>query len=243
MSRFNAILHRTGERLALPRATRGLILVEIASDLEDLFQHYVQQGMSEEEAARHAEDKVDMSDQALAELVRIHSDMRGWTDRMGRRVQPFWERFAMALIVVFFAAAASLGIDTRTLAHATGFVWPIAAIFAALIVFFIVQLTRFGNNPDHRRLRRSLATPLFLGAASLVVGLTGTGIVLYRTFMHMAATPDRAGTLFASAALSTTATFAIAMLVTLCAGVVWFVLAGKVSRLEDEAARSVLEVG
>jgi len=75
-----------------------------------------------------------------------------------------------------------------------------------------------------------------------VVALTGTGIVLYRTLMQMAATPDRAGPLLASAVLATTATFAIALLVTLCAGVVWFVLAGKVSHLEDEAARSFMEV-
>ena len=59
MSRFNVFLHRTGERLALPKATRSLILVEIASDLEDLFQHYSQQGLSEEEAATKAEDAVE----------------------------------------------------------------------------------------------------------------------------------------------------------------------------------------
>jgi hypothetical protein len=57
MSRFNVFLHRTGERLALPKATRSLILVEIASDLEDLFQHYLQEGLSEEEAAAKAEEK------------------------------------------------------------------------------------------------------------------------------------------------------------------------------------------
>ena len=51
MSRFNIFLHRTGERLALPKATRSLILVEIAADLEDLFNHYVQEGLSEDEAA------------------------------------------------------------------------------------------------------------------------------------------------------------------------------------------------
>ena len=94
MSRFNVFLHRTGERLALPKATRSLILVEIASDLEELFNHYVQQGLSEEEAAARAEEKVDMSDEALAELVRIHSDARSWTDRIARRVQPLWERLA-----------------------------------------------------------------------------------------------------------------------------------------------------
>ena len=108
MSRFNIFLHRTGERLALPKATRSLILVEIAADLEDLFNHYVQEGLSEDEAAARAEEKVDMSDEALVELVRIHSDARGWTDRIVRRAQPFWERIAMALIVLFFIVASTL---------------------------------------------------------------------------------------------------------------------------------------
>jgi hypothetical protein len=70
MSRFNVFLHRTGERLALPKATRSLILVEIASDLEDLFQHYLHEGLSEEEAAAKAEEKVDAeaaTDDASAE--------------------------------------------------------------------------------------------------------------------------------------------------------------------------------
>ena len=125
MSRFNVFLHRTGERLALPKATRSLILVEIASDLEDLFNHYVEQGLSEEDAAAKAEEKVDMSDEALTELVRIHSDARGWTDRIVRRPQSFWERFAMALIVLFFVVASGLDHGVRPLANLTGFIWPI----------------------------------------------------------------------------------------------------------------------
>ena len=129
MSRFNVFLHRTGERLALPKATRSLILVEIASDLEELFNHYVQQGLSEEEAAARAEEKVDMSDEALAELVR-----------MARRTQPFWEQIAMALIVLFFFAASTLDHGMRPFAHVTWFIWPILGIVIALVVFFTVQI-------------------------------------------------------------------------------------------------------
>jgi len=242
MSRFNIFLHETGERLALPKATRSLILIEIASDLEDLFNHYVQQGMSEEDAAARAEEKVDMSEEALAELVRIHSDARGWTERIARRVQPFWERFAMAVIVLFFLIFATLGTDTRPLTHLTGFIWPILVILLYLLVFFIIQMVRLSDNQSPRRFRDSLATPLFLGAASAVVGIAGTGIELYRTLMRMAADPERAATLFAQAILGSTATLSIALLVTLMAGVAWFVLAGRVSRLEDDIALNLLEV-
>jgi len=241
MSRFNVFLHRTGERLALPKATRSLILVEIASDLEDLFQHYLHEGLSEEEAAAKAEEKVDMSDEALAELVRIHSETRGWTDRIVRRAQPFWERIAMTLIVLFFVAAPILEADARPFAHVNNFIWPIAGIFLALLASFIFQMTRFSDHPSPRRLRDSLATPLFLGAASLLVGFAGAAIEFYRTLMRMAAEPERAAPLFAKVVLENTSTLAIALLVALAAGVAWFVLAGRVARLEDDAARTFME--
>lgn len=242
MSRFNIFLHRTGERLALPKATRSLILVEIAADLEDLFNHYVQEGLSEEEAAARAEEKVDMSDEALVELVRIHSDARGWTDRIVRRAQPFWERIAMAVIVLFFIVASTLEHGVRPLAHLTGFIWPIFGILLALLVFFIVQMTKFSDHPSPRHLRDGLATPLFLGAASLVVGFAGTGIELYRTLMSMAADPEHAGPLFGRAVVESTSTLAVALLVALGAGIAWFVLAGRVARLEDDVSRTFLEV-
>ncbi len=242
MSRFNVFLNQTGERMALPKATRSLILVEIASDLEELFNHYVQQGLSEEEAVTRAEEKVDMSDEALTELVRIHSDARGWTDRVTRRVQPFWERIALALIVLFFIASTTLDHGVRPFAHLTGFIWPIIGILLALVVFFIVQMVRSSDHQSPRRLRDSLVTPLFLGAASLVVGFAGAGIELYRTLLRMAADPEHAAPLFADAVLGSTATLVIALIVALGAGVAWFVLAGRVARLEDDVARTFMEV-
>jgi hypothetical protein len=242
MSRFNAFLHHTGERLALPKATRSLILVEIASDLEELFNHYLQQGLNEEEAAARAEEKVDMSDEALAELVRIHSDARGWSDRIVRRTQPLWERVAMDLIVLFFVAALALGAGFNFVEQFNGFIWPILGIFVALSVVFVVQMFWFSDNPSPRRLRESLATPLFLGAASLVVGFAGTGIEFYLTMMRMARDANHAGPLFAKFVLEGTATLAIALLVALAAGMAWFFLAGKVARVEDDAASAYLEV-
>jgi hypothetical protein len=242
MSRFNVFLHRTGERLALPKATRSLILVEIASDLEDLFQHYLQQGLSEEEAAAKAEEKVDMSDDALTELVRIHSEARGWTDRIVRRVQPFWERFAMALIVLFFVTEWVIGNGLKPFAHLTGFIWPILVIFLALLTYFTVQMVRFSDHPNPRRLRDGLATPLFLGAASLVVGFAGAGIELYRTLKRMATAHERAAPLFANVVLDCTATLSVALLVALAAGIAWFILAGRVARIEDDVTRRFMEV-
>ena len=130
----------------------------------------------------------------------------------------------------------------QNLSHLTGFVWPVFGILVLLIATFAVQLTKFSDHPNPRRLRASLATPLFLGAASFLVGVTGAGIETYRTLILMVAHPEKAPTLFARGFLGITSTFAIALLVSLAAGVAWFVLAGRVARFEDDATAKYQEV-
>lgn len=242
MSRFNAVLHRTGDRIGLPAATRSLILVEIAADLEDLFQHFLSQGLSEDEAAARAEEMVDLSDAALAELVNVHSDARGWAERIVQRSQPFWERIAMALIILFFVAVAAVEPNWDLMLHTSMFIWPVLAILGILMIFVAFQLFRGWNGASPRRLRENLATPLFLGAASALAGFVGFGIGMYSTLQRMAADPQHAGGLFARAVLSGTSTLMMALLVTLVAAVVWFFLAGRVARIENEASKTFPEV-
>jgi hypothetical protein len=242
MSRFNAVLHRTGDRIGLPPAVRSLILVEIAADLEDLFQHYLRQGLSEDEAAARAEEMVDLSDDALAELVNIHSDARGWAERVVQRSQPFWERIAMALIVLFFVAIAAVEPEWDLMLQTSVFIWPVLAILGILLIFVAIQLFGGWNGASPRRLRDALATPLFLGAASAVTGFVGFGIGMYSTLKRMAAAPQHAGGLFAQAILNGTSTLIVALLVTLVAAVVWFFLAGRVARIENEASKIFPEV-
>jgi hypothetical protein len=242
MSRFSSFLQQTGERLSLPKATRSLILVEVAADLDDLFEHYVGQGLSEEEAAARAEEKVDMSDEALAELVRIHSDMRSWTDRIAGRVQPFWERLAMAAIVLYLVGGTVITLDAQFFSRTNVFVWPVLAILAALVVSSGVQVVRFSTHPNPRRLRADLATPLFLGCASLVVGFGGFAIDLYFSLRLMAVHAEDAAPISSRAIMGGVSTLMIALLVALVAAVVWFVFAGRVARLEQRTTSSLLEV-
>jgi uncharacterized membrane protein YfcA len=132
--------------------------------------------------------------------------------------------------------------DARPFTHVTGFIWPILAIFVALVVFFIVHIARSSDHESPRRLRDSLATPLFLGAAGLVIGFAGTAVELYRALRQMALTPEQAAPLFSRTVLGTTSTLAIALLVALASGVVWFVLAGRAAKIEDEAAQTYMGV-
>ncbi|MFH1754248.1 MAG: hypothetical protein ABIA59_00965 [Candidatus Latescibacterota bacterium] len=51
MSRFEGLLKQINGKLDLPQPTKSRILLEIASDLDDMYRVFIQQGMSEQDAA------------------------------------------------------------------------------------------------------------------------------------------------------------------------------------------------
>jgi amino acid permease len=184
-----------------------------------------------------------MSDEALVELVRIHSKASSWTDRISRRAQPFWERFAMAAIVVFLFAISLLETEWSLILSRTSVsVWPVLAIFVALVISCVVEGVRLSGQSTPRRLRARLATPLFFGGASLVVGFGGFAIDFYLTLWRMVGDPEHAAAYFVRALLGGTTTLMVAFLVALCSALVWFIFAGRVARVEQNAVKTVMEV-
>ena len=242
MNRFSTILAETGDRLARPKAARSRILAEIEADLQDLFDAYLKRGMTEDEAESRALEMIDLSDETLGELVHIHYDADDWVERILMRPQPFWEQAAMVVIVLFMLILVVSGLNTRLLSQTSFFIWPVVLIFILLVADGFSLLRKFSARAPLRELRSGLATPLFLGVASLVVGFGGFAIDLRRGFMRMAADVEASGPIFARAIFGGTSTLMFALLVFLCAAVVWFVAAGRVARLERAAARKFQEV-
>lgn len=72
MSRFARVLRRVERRLEAPEPERSRILMEVAADLEDLYQAYRERGMEEAEARRRAERWLAPSTTALASLRSVH---------------------------------------------------------------------------------------------------------------------------------------------------------------------------
>ena len=56
MSRFADVLSREKHQLDIPEPARSRILLEMASDLEDSFQHFESQGVGDDKARRLAEE-------------------------------------------------------------------------------------------------------------------------------------------------------------------------------------------
>ena len=57
MNRFISLLQRVNDKLDLPQPEKSRILLEIAADLQDMYQVYLDKGLGEEEAVKRTEEK------------------------------------------------------------------------------------------------------------------------------------------------------------------------------------------
>lgn len=242
MNRFQAILRHTNERLQLPQATRSRILLEMAGDLEDLYQHYRSEGLDEVEATRRAEEAFAVSDDALGRLVAVH---RPALERLTEHLAGGWEKILLGALLAFavlmggHAAMASGGF----LARAGVFVWPVLALNAVALGIVLAKLHALvvRRGLDVRRLRSGLGGLLFAAAGSLAVGLNGS---LVEVFLHLrrfaAGAPEY---VLGNCMIRVSALMIVAMVTAILAALAWFVLVRWAARIENRQADELLDAG
>ena len=245
MSRFAVYLRDARDKLDLPQPAKSRILLEIASDLEDLYQHYVDEGLPEPEAARRATDRLEASEEALAELVRIHqTPVRRFLDRLSAQARARWEKVALwALLLVFLVLAGPRVIGTPLIRQASAFVWPSLAITGVVALLALAQVYKLYIKREHRvtGLRRPLAGFLYLAAVNLAVGGSGFLVELYRAARRALLDVDLALPLFVQWLLSGSAMLIVCLTTTLATGVIWFILLAKVASIEAAEVACLLE--
>lgn len=133
MSRFAPALRRLARELEMPSGARSAFLLEVASDLEAVFEHHRARGASEGEAMRRAEEAVLGSSEVLRRMSRLHRGAwQGWADAVAERVAGGFERI---LLVggVLPAALLGVGVAVWTLrAGESGVVWGLLAVGAGM---------------------------------------------------------------------------------------------------------------
>jgi hypothetical protein len=81
-------LRRISSELKLPEPIKARILLEMAADLEALYEHYCARGLAEEEAARLTEEKLLASPEALQHLIVVHTTgYQRWLGRAAERLR------------------------------------------------------------------------------------------------------------------------------------------------------------
>lgn len=183
MKQFTPLLKRINERLDLPQPTKSRIILEIAADLDDLYQLYLSRGMSKNEAAKKAEEKIDLTDESLNELVQIHQSLlRKLLDKISAQAQTRWERVAFVLMLLFIATISIKAIfSTQFLSQASKWIYPVLGVSLTVILISIPKIYQLYIKKDHqiKNLRTGLSIIFGLGVLNLVIGVMGYVIELY----------------------------------------------------------------
>jgi hypothetical protein len=245
MSRFADVLSRARDQLELPEPARSRILLEIASDLEDSFQHFRSQGADEKEARRLAEETFGTSHEALERLARIHAaGSSGVSDRFLQQLTAWWARILLVLLLGFEVVLAVKVLTTKTFfVFVSPFVWPIGILAAATFGFTIWKLWQIFSfrGDDSGRLREGLGVPLFFATASLVVALGGLLFHLQRFFrINAENAPESLIVNFAGWMATMSSMMVAGLLTSILAGFLWFILSRLVSRIEVRRVEDIV---
>lgn len=256
MSRFAEVLSRTADRLAVPQPAKSRILLEIAGDMDDLHTYHLERGLTEDLAVEKTIGQLDLSDDALDDLVALHtSRVRRVLDGLSGRGRARVERIALGLLLVFVVSVSWIQVSgVGVFEHVGGAAWDISALtlVAMVIVGRKAWMLWVVQNHDIRSLHRWLPELLYAGIANVVVGSLGVWLQL-RSMVESAASRlasgGDAGPHVAAAAgyevavglRGVAATATLAMLWALLCVLAWWVLARKVAAIEQAEVEFLID--
>jgi hypothetical protein len=257
MKQFTPLLKSINERLDLPQPTKSRIILEIAADLNDLYQLYLCRGLNEQQAAQRAEEKFDLTDEALNELTQLHQSLfRRLMDRISEQAQTQWERVTLFLVLLFVVALGSKFIfTTQFVLQASKFILPILGLFFGIIIISLIKSYQFYIIKNHnvKLLQKGLPAILYLGGANLFLGIFGYITELYsttRTMMYsgmfdvIITVLEHGDPAFFNSVERVMKCASMAMvctLVTILTALIWFILINKVKKIELAEAAFLLE--
>lgn len=243
MTRFADVIRRIDARLELPQPAKSRILLEVAGDMEDVYRTLRGRGFSRDEARREAVARFELSDEALQDLVAVHtSRFRRFLDGLSEQGRGQVERAALGLLVVFLVATTGRQIIGSTLfANASALSWPalILALGGIIVGARKAWTLWLVQSHDIRRLQQGLAPILVLAGLNFLIGFFGFWLeiqIIARRLAAGGASSDLVGWLVASSA-----TVVIAMTSALVCCLIWYALAQKVARIQQAEVGYLLE--
>ncbi len=247
MTRFARLIRATSDHLDLPQPIKSRVLLEMAADMEDLYEHFLGEEVSPDLAADKVTEQFTFSDEALSRLIRVHaSPFRRLMDGLSERTRALWER---AMFIILTAVVAVLTTEVTMTAQSFSdvnpLIWLVTALGAAGLVIALLRAYALYVKKDHdlRRLRRGLDALIGIGVFSAVLGHYTVLIEMFRIARSVVGDVDRAFTGMSICVLRAAPVLNLSLLVAIGAAVLWFVFSRTVRRIEAAEASVLIGEG
>jgi hypothetical protein len=192
MSRFAPALREMARQLDVPASARAGLLLEMASDLDAVFEHHVGAGATEAEAQRRAEAAVLGSEEVVSRLGRLHrSEWRGWPEAIGGRLLRGSDLVLLGLGVVPVLLLSGSAAARALALGADPLVWPLLALGGAIVVLIPMEVGRVLGGG--RGGTGALPVLVGLGALAGAIGVAGATSAGWRATRVLAAADPAPG--------------------------------------------------
>jgi len=244
MNRFSTLLKELNSKLDLPQPLKSKILIEVSEDLNDLYAHYIEKGFSKHEAIKMATEKINLTDETIAELVNIHkTTFHKWFQRLSERTRNRWEKVSLILILallLFFTSG--IIFSEEFFLQASVFMLPVIGLFICTLALSAIKFFKIYIQKDHNisRLRNKLPSILFLGGATLLVGFIGYFIDMYLTVSKIIAEFENFLMHFVQWLVRSSAHLMITFVITIIIFVIWYIFYNKVLKIEEASAAHLI---
>jgi hypothetical protein len=237
MNDLTRVLRDIHDRLDLPQPARSRVIIEIASDIQDLEEQLVGEGM--------ALERCDLSDDAVAELARVHSPVyRRFLDRLSAQARTRWERSMLALACLVVVLTTGQAVVSVEVLRAGGVVaWLATAVAVAALLFAATRgyAAFVAQDHDPVRLRRGLVVLPAAVAYNLLLAAVGAWGGFFRVAWRFADNPADGLVLLTGWLRTSTAATIVCLLSAILVGMLWYVVESKVTRIEQAEAALLLQ--
>jgi len=254
MKRFSDLLNSLNNKIDLPQPQKSRIILEIAADLNDMYNHYLTKGLNETEAIDKAKEKFELSDDIIADLSDIHANMfRQWLEKTIGKTQDIWERILFLMLFVFFALSTVFAIITTPFfSDSSIFIYPIIVVFIAVLITWSVKYYQLYIKKDHAIKHLNIGISLFkyLGVAILFIGLSGYFVELYfygtetlllgPLFIVIITDVNQTLPQVVDYLIKSSSLMMICMFAILITGFLWFTISQKITAIEQAEAEILL---
>jgi hypothetical protein len=258
MNPFKPLLIDINKKLELPQPTKSRIILEIAADLNDTYQLYQSQGMSEDDALAKAKQKFDLDEHSLNELIYLHrSHFRRWFDHLSASAQTWWERLILICLFAFVLITGGITIMKIPLVEeASPFVWIILLLLIVSAAVFLQKIYQIYIKKDHHlpNVKRGLPFLIFMSGITISFSMLGYywqlysfkeyGHILETKLVYLLHTTDdsfpRIFTLLIEWMIESSAFIMVGMFSTIVIALMWYFLMSKVSKIEEAEAAILL---
>lgn len=242
MERFAPALRRVARELDVPRPIRSALLLEMAADLEAVFEHHRSRGLSDADAASRAEETVLGSSEVIRRLSRLHRNpWRGWPEAVGARLGGAPALALMAAGVLPVVALAGAVAAWSLSGGMSPLAWVVVGVGALMSGVAGREAARLARGRPIRSGR--LPALLVLSALAAALGVLALALAVHSVGLEVAGSAGAGQAVLAARVARDGATLLLGLLLGITGIVAWFVLLSREARRASRELDALLMGG